>query len=228
VADAPRLPPNERDSFAVGAALMNVRRLRDADRASIVAAIERGRRQAAGLRSSADVDTIAQLISLDGWRRRALGWMLARSIDVSPMFSLAELMTLGGGVSGVDLDAWGTTALSSRGCACTEFLPPGSWSWLAGRPQLSLMGSSVSDLNLQVAIVLNEMNLPAILERPVLAAAIEEFIYEVAPSDPGDWWTVTRSAHELSRQQVEDYVAAAAAVDGPLVPVDDAGLAIQP
>jgi hypothetical protein len=39
----------------------------------------------------------------------------------------------------------------------------------------------------------------------------------VAPKDPDDWWTVARSAQAVPRERIEDYIAAAAAVDGPLV-----------
>jgi len=39
----------------------------------------------------------------------------------------------------------------------------------------------------------------------------------VAPKDPDDWWTVARAAQAVPRERIEDYIAAAAAVDGPLV-----------
>jgi hypothetical protein len=84
------------------------------------------------------------------------------------------------------------------------------------------MASFVADLNLRVAVVLDELGLPAALERPVLAAAVQDFIYDVSPIDPADWWALVRGARAVSQQRIEDYVAAAAAIYGPLVPIDEA------
>ena len=66
-------------------------------------------------------------------------------------------------------------------------------------------------------MTLNELGLPAALARSVLSAAVLDFIEVVAPKDPDDWWTVARAAQALPRERFEDYIAAAAAVDGPLV-----------
>jgi len=100
---------------------------------------------------------------------------------------------------------------------------PGSWRLFEGRPQLAFMSFVVSDLNLRVAALLDELRLPASLERPVLEAAVQDFIDDAAPSDANDWLALAQTAQSLTRQRVEDYVAAAAAVDGPLVPLDDNG-----
>jgi len=222
---APRLRSTEREAFSVGVALLDRRRLRDADRVAIVAAIARGRARVAALASNAEgVDQIADALRLDGWRRRALAWTLEhRSSDVTSLFSSAELLTLGGGTAGVDLDAWGTSGFLSSGCACTHMMLPGSWRLFEGRPQLAFMSFVVSDLNLRVAALLDELRLPASLERPVLEAAVQDFIDDAAPSDANDWLALAQTAQSLTRQRVEDYVAAAAAVDGPLVPLDDNG-----
>jgi hypothetical protein len=225
VAAPPRLPPNEREAFPVGVALMRPGDLRDDDRRQIAAAIARGGERVAAMASRADLDGIAEAIGLDGWRRRALAWTIAkRPAAVPEMFSLAELLALGGQPAGVDLDAWGTLAISSHGCPCTRLLAAGSWSLLAGRPQMALMASFVADLNLRVAVALDELRLPASLARPVLGAAVQDFIYDASPSDPGDWLALVRSARALSRLRIEDYVAAAAAVYGPLVPIGNDGV----
>jgi len=164
-------------------------------------------------------EPIADAIGLDGWRRRAIPWMLTNDqASVPSMFSLVEFLTLGGGAGDADLDAWGTTALQSVGCACTRMTSPQTWRLLSGRPQMAFMAAGIPDLNLYVAIVLAEMRLPAALARTVLAAAALDFTEDVGPSDPNDWWTVARAARAISRERIEDYVAAAAAVDGPLVP----------
>jgi hypothetical protein len=227
VGDAPRLPSNERDAFAVSAALVNARRLRDDDREAIVSAIDRGRgRIAALVAGSESFDGVANAIALDGWRRRELGWMLRNDpLRVPHMFSLVELMTLGGVQANADLDAWGASALYSSACVCTRMVLPDRWPLLVGRPQVALMSSIVPDLNLRIAIVLGELHLPAALARPVLAAAMQDFIDEASPTDSSDWLSLALAAQSVPRQRVEDYVAAAAAVDGPLVPETDGAAA---
>jgi len=137
------------------------------------------------------------------------------------MFSLVELLLLGG-VGEADLSAWGTTALHSDACACIRLVSPRNWRLLSGRPQLALMASAVADLNLHVAITLRELGVPAALARPVLAAAVQDFIEQAPPTDANDWWSLVRAARTMPRDLIEDYVAAAAAVDGPLVPDDSA------
>jgi hypothetical protein len=104
---------------------------------------------------------------------------------------------------------------------------PQSWRLLSGRPQVAAMAAGIADLNLYVAIVLGEMHLPAALAKRVLSAAVLDFTDEVGPSDPDDLWTVARAARSIPRERIEDYVAAAAAVDGPLVP-DQTGSVRQP
>jgi hypothetical protein len=65
---------------------------------------------------------------------------------------------------------------------------------------------------------LKEYNLPAPLARTILQGAVLDYIEEVTPTDPNDWWTLVRRARVIPQDLVEDYVATAAAVDGPLVP----------
>jgi hypothetical protein len=67
-------------------------------------------------------------------------------------------------------------------------------------------------------MTLGELGLPAALARAVLQGAVLDFIEAVGPSDANDWWALARAAREVPRELIEDYVAAAAAVDGPLVP----------
>ena len=218
--DAPRLPSYERDAFALSVALMDPRRLRDTDLDAIAAAIERGRLRVAALSGGEALEAVADAIALDGWRRRELHWMLATDRAAIPeSFSLAELLVIGGGDRAA-LDAWGTTALSSLGCACTRLATPQTWRLLSGRPQTAPIAAGVADLNLRVALILSELGLPAALARSVLSAAALDFIEVVAPKDPDDWWTVARAAQAVPRERIEDYIAAAAAVDGPLVADD--------
>jgi hypothetical protein len=79
------------------------------------------------------------------------------------------------------------------------------------------MSRSVPDLNLQVAVMLSTLRLPASLAKFILGAVVQEFVEQVRPNDPDDWSTLVRAASVISRERIEDYVAAATA-DGPLVP----------
>src|SRR5437868_15145032 len=87
-----------------------------------------------------------------------------------------------------------------------------------GRPQMAVLAASVVALNLRIAEALHDLRLPAPLAPYVRDAAVHDFIAEVQPTDANDWLTLVRSAQSLSRDRIEDYVAATAAVDGPLVP----------
>jgi hypothetical protein len=216
VLDAPRLTSNQREAFAVSIAFMNPFALRDADRDAIVDAIGRGRARLAAL-GPEDFDAVAAQLGFDGTRRRAMTWTLAHDRErLESLVTLTELLVLGGGrLEG--FDAWGMSMLTTSGCLCLRLTPPGRWLTLLGRPQLGISAAGMADLNLHVAGRLRELQLPAALARVVLAVAMQDFIDEVRPTDEADWITMTRAARALTREQVEDYVAAATAA-GPLMP----------
>ncbi len=219
----PSLPSNERHAIATGVALMNPARLRDADRTLLVEAIARGQRRATALLDRREAaDEVANLLHLDGRRRRELSWTLSHGSadDVERMFSLGEFLLLGGGAPGVDLDAWGASGLQIFGCVCTRWIQPSWWRLLAGRPQLGMMAGVFPDLNVYVASVMGELGVPATLMRSVLASGALEFSEGVWISDPGDWTSLVAAARRVPVERIEDYVAAAAVVDGPLVPID--------
>jgi hypothetical protein len=135
---------------------------------------------------------------------------------VPSLFSVTELLTLGGAKL-ADLDAWGMSMVTWRGCVCSRLTPPGAWPTLLGRPPLGLTATGVADLNIHVAIMLNELRLPAALTKVVLGAAMQDFIDEARPTDDADWLTLVRAAATVSRERIEDYIGAATAT-GPLVP----------
>ena len=154
---------------------------------------------------------------MDGWRLRALRWTVANEPPrVGSMFSLTELLYLGRAPIN-DLNPWGASAIGWSGCVCTVLAPPSLWRLLSGRPQLGLMAATIPDLNLHVALMLRELKLPAAIAKAVLAGAVQDFIDESRPTDFNDWLTLVRSAQAVSRDRIEDYVAAATA-SGPLVP----------
>jgi hypothetical protein len=215
---APTLTSNDRETFAVGFALMNPFALTDAARDAIADGIERGRARVARLRAPDDVTSIADEVDLDGWRRRAMRWTVEHEPDrLESMFSLRELLTLGQLPPSIDLKPWGAAATVSTGCVCTEIAPPGRLPLLTGRRQIGLLATAVPDLNLHVARTLSALRLPAPLSKYVLSAAVLDFIDGVRATDTDDWLSLVRGAASVPRERIEDYVAAAAA-DGPLVP----------
>ncbi len=215
---APKLTSNQRDAFAASVAVMNPYALRDVDRDAIVEAIARGQARVRAL--SADqgaLETLAAELRMDARRRREVGWTLAHEPDaLVSMFSMTELLVLGGGDLRT-LDPWGMMALFTNGCLCSRLPTPGRWWLLAGRPQLGIVATGIADLHLHVAAKLKELQLPAALAKVVLSGAVQDFIDEVRPTDEGDWLTLARMSRTATREQIEDYLAAATA-DGPLVP----------
>jgi len=144
-------------------------------------------------------------------------WMLAHEADrVSSMFSLTEVMTLGGGRVGA-LNRWGMAMVAVDGCVCSRLTPPGRWPTLLGRPPLGLTATAVADVHLHVAIMLKDMRLPAAIAKVVLSGAVQDFIDEARPTDDADWLSLVRAARAANRDRIEDYIAAATAA-GPFVP----------
>ena len=223
LAGAPRLSSTERDGFAVGLALMDPRRLDDETRDAIAAAIDRGdRRVEAMARRQEPIDSVADDLKLDALRRRSIRLAVEEAPDLVPdLFSLSERLVLGGFADVARLHAWGTNGLPLSGCPCTRFVPASEWRLLAGRPQVPLISAAVAELNLRIIVGQAELGLPSALTKPILASAVQDFVEDAGPSDGGDWWALSRTARAVTRERIEDYVAAAASVDGALVPEDD-------
>ena len=228
----PRLSSIERDGFAVSVALLQARALRDSDLDAIRTSIERGRERVRSMALNTSGERFADLadeVRLDGWRRRPMQQEIADDPGRVPaLFTLTELLHLGGAPQNTDLDAWGANALQTDGCLCTRLLAPHSWPLLIGRHQLALGSAAMPDLHLRIAVMLSELGLPAALVRPVLAGAVDDFVADVGPSDGSDWWTLARTAASITRERIEDYVASAASVDGALVPEETLAESGQP
>jgi hypothetical protein len=159
---------------------------------------------------------------MDGWRRRALHWTAANEPDQKlALLSLSELFVLGGGVVS-EIDGWGTAMTSVWGCLCGRMPAPNAWRLLTGRPQAGVLGTSVPDVMLKVATGLHELDLPAGVAKSVLSTAMQQFVDTVQPNDGNDWLALVRGALSITRERLEDFVAAAAVVGGPLVPVTEA------
>jgi len=159
-------------------ALLNPYDLRDADRDRIADAIDRGTRRVAALSGEGAVEAAADEISVEPWRRRAIRWTFAHERNrVTSLLTLTELLVLGGGKP-LELDAWGMVSVSS-GCLCPRLPAPeaGRGSWDA--PNSAWVAAGVADLNLHVAVMLKEMELPAALARVILSGAMQDFIDDV-------------------------------------------------
>jgi hypothetical protein len=208
----PKLLSTDRYAFAASLGAMDVFALRDSDAATIASAVTRGRQRVARLTSdSAELPKIIDEIRMDGWRARALRWSLTYApAQVPDLFSLTDLLYLGGGV-GAGLQQWGMSAISAIGCLCTLLPPPGVATALVGRPQTGLLPFAIPDLNLRVAVLLHDLQMPAALARSVLEAALYDLFANAQPAHVDDWLTLVRDARALSRDQVADYLAAATA-----------------
>jgi hypothetical protein len=132
---------------------------------------------------------------------------------------MTELLVLGGG-SPAAFHSWGTYAFRTTGCLCAHLARPAEWRSWWGLSQAGLPAILVADLPLNVAVVLHNLQLPAVLAKPVLAAAMQDFVDATNPTDGNDWLTLSRAAQAIDRARFEDYVASAAA-DGPLVAESD-------
>ena len=81
------------------------------------------------------------------------------------------------------------------------------------------MGSAVPDLNLRVAELMAELKVPAALFGAVLAYATQDFIDGAPALYDDDWAGIVQFAGQLSRERIEDYVAALVAA-GPVREAD--------
>lgn len=218
LARPPAIAETERDVFATSVALMNPLALQNEDRDAIADAVARGRRRVDALAGEVGgVKALAREIGMDGWRIRSLQWNMRHAPQrVGSLFSMTELLYMGGGRD-VDLNAWGMSATSLTGCICTRLVEPSLWTALAGRAEPGMLAATVADLNLHVAVALAEMRLPAGLAQSVLAIAVQEFVDRVQFSHDDDWLARVRVSQDVSRERIEDYIAAAT-VDGPLLP----------
>jgi hypothetical protein len=213
------LGSNDRETFARSVALMNPYTLRDAERDRIGVAIQGGRQRAALARNDSDLDALADAVRMDGWRRRALHWTAANEPERKlELLSLNELYVLGGGDIS-EVHAWGSAMTPLWGCLCARMPPTNAWRFVTGRPQVGVLGTAVPDVMLSVAAGLHELDLPAGLARSVLSTAMQQFVDTVRPNDGNDWLALVRGALTITRERLEDFVAAAAAVGGPLLPL---------
>ena len=216
---APRLNPNDKEALADTVALLNPRDLATADLLILGQAVARGRTLVRETKEPAQLDALAVRVSMPGIRRQALSWAtLTGTEPTERLFSIVELLALGAeGLATPALDVWGTTSEPVSGCFCLRFPSGRQWSALTGRPGTRLLGAAAPDVTLRVVELLAELKVPAALTPEVLGIATQGFIDTAPPLFDDDWVGVVGHTHRLSREMVEDYVAALVA-SGPIRP----------
>ena len=121
IADAPKLSSIEREALAVSVALLDPQRLKDADRDAIADAIGRGRDRVDRWSRARAARAVADALGFDGWRRRgSRGRSRTRPDRRWRSSSRWSICWRSAAAPDGDLDAWGTSAIHSDGCACTQ------------------------------------------------------------------------------------------------------------
>jgi hypothetical protein len=219
----PTLPDDCRRVFVEGAALVESARLTDADRDAIVAALEKGRARLAGARTPNEVRALAEEINLAPARRSLLPWVFAHDPKrLATFLSPIELFWLGlqGQPVAARLNTWGAPAEPRLGCLCLQLLDRRPLEMLAGRWGTGMLPTGFPDLNLRLAELLADMQMPASLLGPVLASATLDFINTASSRDPDDRRGLVEFVQALNSERLERYLALLT-TDGPLVPVGE-------
>jgi hypothetical protein len=214
---APRLGANERSALVDILALLNPRTLTSGDLELIEQSITSGRAQVQSATDAVSLDRLAVRVSMSESRRELLAWTLQQEpARVPALFSTAEMFWLGlNGRPFERLDAWGTSFEPQSGCYCLRFPAAGTWDRVAGRLGGRLLGAAVPDLTLRVAEHLAALKVPVALFPGVMAMAMQDFIDSAPPLFDDDWLGIVGYAGQVSRDTVQDYVAALVAA-GPV------------
>jgi hypothetical protein len=215
----PRLSSNDSSAFVDILALMAPRSLASDDLASIERAITSGRAQVQAASDVTSLDRLAARVSVSESRRQLLAWTLKEEpARVPTLFSTAEMFWLGLNDRPFErLDSWGTSYEPQSGCYCLRFPTTGTWDRVAGRLGGRLLGAAVPDLTLRVAEHMAAMKLPVALFPGVMTMATQDFIDGAPPIYDDDWLGIVGYAGQVSRETVQDYVAALVAA-GPVRP----------
>jgi len=215
----PRLSSNDSSAFVDILALMAPRSLASDDLASIERAITSGRAQVQAASDVTSLDRLAARVSVSESRRQLLAWTLKEEpARVPTLFSTAEMFWLGLNDRPFErLDSWGTSYEPQSGCYCLRFPTTGTWDRVAGRLGGRLLGAAVPDLTLRVAEHMAAMKVPVALFPGVMTMATQDFIDGAPPIYDDDWLGIVGYAGQVSRETVQDYVAALVAA-GPVRP----------
>jgi hypothetical protein len=216
---SPTMHETERRAFVETVPLTEPTALEDAEARTIVTALTRGRTRVAGIRTGADADVLAGSAGFSQARRTMLSWTVEHDPEkVADAFAPIDLLRLGlEGSPPADLDAWGAPASPRTGCLCLSLDAPRPWELLAGRS--AMVAAAFPDFKLRLAELLAELDMPASLLSPALAAATLDFVNTANPPGRHDRRAFESYVRGLRVDQVEQYLALLT-TDGPLVPVD--------
>ena len=219
----PTLSDVNRKGFVAAVTLVEPAWLADDDLERLVAAIRKGRTRVSALQNARDAVALAEDLRLSPSRGSLLSWMVAHEpARVSSFLAPGELLM--GGIGDVPddsaLHAWGAPALSRVGCLCLRLPRREPGEVVAGRWGSGIFVSTFPDLNLRLAELLAEMQMPASLLGPVLASATLDFVNTAVSRDEDDRRGLTEFVQALDRTRLEQYLALLT-TDGPLVPVDE-------
>lgn len=202
-------------AMQVSVALLDPRRLTDAVRDGIAAALAAGRAAvvAAG-RDAAALETLSHAAGSSTWRTQAIGWTAAEEPErLQAWFATAELAWIGG-LDPESADDWGT-AFRPPGCLCLRMPRVRPPDILMGRTLAAILPHLSPGLMLRIADVLARHRLPAPLAASVQRYAMREVIDRVAPAHAADLLAFSLAIDKIDRARIEDYIGAVAA-SGPL------------
>ncbi|MFN8059760.1 MAG: hypothetical protein U0Q12_11425 [Vicinamibacterales bacterium] len=215
---APLLSGFDRVALMHGAVLMPALDLTNVDRDRIADAVARGTARVGRLRDDpAEVEAVVAALALDGWQERVLRWTLAHEPEFVDLFSLTDLYWLGRDGASVGV-AWGTSGLPASGCLCQALPVPRPLSGVIGRPGTGLVATRFGDLPILAALTLKDFDLPAPLARGLVVLLTQTTLDAARPVHGDDLIAFSRAIRGLTRNQMEDYVAALT-YDGALRPV---------
>jgi hypothetical protein len=219
----PMLADVDRKAFIQAVPLVEPAWLTDHDMQRVVSAMRKGRERAAALQSADDARAFAAELRMNPSRAGVLSWMVTHDRQrVAAFLSPGELLLsdLGEVPDDSTLHAWGAPALSRNGCLCLRLPRREPGEAVAGRWGTGIAVSTFPDLNLRLAELLTELQMPASLLGPVLASATLDFVNTVISRDEDDRRGLMEFVQALDAQRLEQYLALLT-TDGPLVPVEE-------
>ena len=97
----------------------------------------------------------------------------------------------------------------------------GPWEMRGGRTATGQLATRGVDVGLRIAEFLAQLELPTALAPSLLAYAMQDVLDHAQPAFFDDWPAFERTARELPRERLNDYIAALAA-GGELIPLPSA------
>jgi hypothetical protein len=175
----------------------------------------------AGTVTPSTLEAIGDRLRLDERRRAAVLWTAEHDVpNLSRLFLLSELASLGRPPDLAMPKGWGPSEIQRTGCYCLGFADPPAPQRPSLQSATSTVASVIADLQLKVLSEAAALHLPGSLVRGIHAAALQDYLDNARPAYIGDWWTLGELARTLSRERVLDYVSALTA-GGPLVPASE-------